>query len=108
MTRTFCDICGAETGNLKKRTLLLAYSGGRSKDLDVCEMCSSKLDSEKRKAEVDFLRQSVWWKENCKHMRFESVGTAEQGGFLCPNCGHVNNAYTFKGKCDSCGYEEIK
>lgn len=106
MTRTFCDICGTETSYLKKRTLLLTYSGGKSKDLDVCESCSAKLDSERRKAEVDFLRQSVWWKENCKRLKFESVGTAEQGGILCPNCGHVNNAYTFKGKCESCGYEE--
>lgn len=54
MTRTFCDICGVETGNLKKRTLLLAYSGGRSKDLDVCETCSSKLDSEKERQRLTF------------------------------------------------------
>ena len=34
----------------------------------------------------------------------ERVGTAEQGGYKCPACGHVHNAYTFEGgKCENCG-----
>lgn len=114
MTRTFCDICGNETGRLKKRTISLTYQGNRSKDLDVCETCSEKMDTEKRKAEVDFLKQSVWWKQNQKedgdidYGKFKSVGNCEQGGIKCPKCNHLNNMYLFKGKCERCGYEERK
>lgn len=112
MTRTFCDICGAETSRLKKRTILLTYRGNRSHDFDVCETCSEKLDVQKRKAEVDFIKQSVWWESNKKengdfdYGKFRSVGDCEQGGIQCPKCGHLNNMYLFKGKCESCGYEE--
>lgn len=35
---------------------------------------------------------------------FKLVGSFEQGGYQCPKCSYLNNAYLFSGKCESCGY----
>jgi len=39
---------------------------------------------------------------------FIMVGTAEQGGYKCPKCGHVNNAYVDGKTCPKCGYGKKK
>lgn len=45
---------------------------------------------------------------NMDYGDFVMVGTAEQGGYKCPKCGHVNNMYVDGKTCPSCGYGKGK
>lgn len=45
---------------------------------------------------------------NMDYGDFVMVGTAEQGGYKCPKCGHVNNAYVDGKTCPNCGYGKKK
>ena len=42
-----------------------------------------------------------------KSKTFEMVGNFEQGGYVCPECGKLNNPYFFKGTCEKCGFEDL-
>lgn len=58
---------------------------------------------------VDYLEQLVsQYKdpvaEATENKGFRLVGTFEQGGYLCPKCNGINNAYTFDGICAYCGF----
>lgn len=43
-----------------------------------------------------------------KDYDFYLVGSFEQGGYKCPKCKCINNAYTFNGICTACGYGHKK
>lgn len=112
MVKHFCDICGRETNNTTSKSVLISFNGHykNSRSVDVCGYCEERLEDARNQAEVDFMKQSDWWKQNSNsngevnYGDFRQVGTCEQGGMMCPKCGHSNNSYTFDGTCQSCGY----
>ncbi len=109
MTKSFCDICGQETINLEEVTLKV-NEYGKEKDFDVCSCCTKEIYKRICAVETELVRNSKWWKENqnsngdIDYGDFRNVGNCEQGGIQCPKCGHLNNMYLFKGKCENCGY----
>lgn len=116
MVKTYCDICGKER-RVESKNLIVSFGRGRyenKKPFDICERCWEELSNAKRQAELDFVKKSEWWKTHVNedgdidYGSFKMVGTAEQGGEMCPRCGHVNNAYIFQGTCQNCGYTEPK
>ena len=42
--------------------------------------------------------------KNGEDKDFVFVGNFEQGGYVCPECGHCNNPYRFRGTCKHCGF----
>lgn len=109
MTKCFCDICGREVNNLKRIKICVSANGffKNQKDFEVCDGCEERLIESRNNAEINFLKESKWWKENSndeKYGSFKLSGTFEQGGYVCPKCGYSNNAYTFNGICEECGY----
>lgn len=116
LTKHFCDICGRETKQVKQKSILISfdYVYKNERNFDVCEFCEEKLENMKRQTEVDFIKNSHWWEQNSdtngeiNYGEFRQVGTCEQGGMMCPKCGHSNNSYTFNGTCQKCGYTKTK
>lgn len=116
MVKHFCDICGRETNRIKSKSFLVSFNGfyNNNRDLDICDSCEEKLEDCKKQTEVNFMKNSYWWKQNSDvngeidYGEFRQVGTCEQGGMMCPKCGHSNNSYTFNGTCQSCGYTKVK
>lgn len=119
MTKIFCDICGKDNQNIISETVLISFNGHykNTRTIDMCEFCKEKLELVRNEAEVAFMEQSVWWKQNTNDngdlnygteplYTFRQVGSYEQGGVMCPKCGYSNNSYTFDGTCSKCGYTE--
>lgn len=105
MRKCYCDICGKETYHVSKIKLCISGDGffQNKKTFELCDCCKQQLIELKTKSEIDFVKASKWWEEK-NHGSFYLSGTFEQGGYVCPRCGHCNNAYTFEGVCDECGY----
>ena len=113
MTKSFCDICGQEEMNLERLTLKV-NEYGKEKHFDACGSCVKKLYKKICTVETEFVRSSKWWKEHqnkdgdINYGDFVMVGNAEQGGYKCPKCGCVNNAYVDGKTCPNCGYGKKK
>ena len=111
MKREYCDLCGRES-NTTCIKIRIAQSAERI--FDCCQTCENELGRRITQAQIDFAHSTKWWKDNQKengdidYGSFHMVGTAEQGGYVCPKCGYCNNAYTFtfSKKCEKCGYEK--
>ena len=107
MVKQYCDLCGNLTQKLYKENLLVSFKGDyqNRKPFEMCESCKDKLRNLLCQAEVNFVENSETAIQNgIDYGEFKMVGTHEQGGMMCPKCGHCNNAYTFDGVCQSCGY----
>ena len=109
MKREYCDLCGRES-NTSCIKIRIAESAERL--FDVCRICENDLRKRITQSQIDFAHSTKWWKDNqnengdIDYGDFRMVGNCEQVGYVCPKCGHSNNAYTFKNKCQSCGYEK--
>lgn len=114
MTKHFCDICGREVDTVKSKPFLISFGGFYKNDriFDICIQCETVFENTKNRAEVDFMKHSYWWEQNSNgdgeidYGTFKQVGTCEQGGIMCPKCGHSNNSYIFDGTCQKCGYKK--
>lgn len=107
MVKQYCDLCGDLTDKLYKKNLLVSFKGDyqNRKHFEICDSCKSKLKKLLCQAEVNFVESSeTVIKNGIDYGEFRQVGSYEQGGKQCPKCGYCNNAYTFNGECQSCGY----
>lgn len=59
-----CQTCGKVDNIFSKEHLLVTRQPKGFKDFEICDECRDKLEEIKLQAEVDFLKQSNWWKEN--------------------------------------------
>lgn len=114
MKKYYCDICGREATNVKVIKLCVSTNGffKNQKKFEICNDCEERLTELQNNTEVNFVKESKWWKGNSDESNkneinygsFELSGTFEQGGYVCPKCGYCNNAYSFNGICKECGY----
>lgn len=75
---------------------MLSSTGLPDTDKDVIEFLK------RMGAETEFRMEDD--SQTMDYGEFVMVGTAEQGGYKCPKCGHVNNAYVDGKTCPKCGY----
>ena len=111
MIKQYCDLCGNLIEKLYKENLLVSFGEyyQNRKPFEICECCKEELRRRLNQAEVEFIENSETIIQNgIDYGEFRQVGTCEQGGMMCPKCGHSNNSYAFKGVCQSCGYTKIK
>jgi hypothetical protein len=110
-----CDFCGKEVAGLYKRNIVVDVYNGieRKRDIEICDSCLRRYSNAVNSAVENFIRSTDYFKTHCNSKgnfidvgKFRMVGTHEQGGYKCPRCGTVNNAYVFDGACEDCGYEE--
>lgn len=107
-----CDlkVCLINTINNGRDALKALYTDNQITFLKMCEGVEiSYNDRYSTIVPIDYLKWlASQYKdpaaEATKNKGFKLVGTFEQGGYLCPKCKGVNNAYTFSGTCDYCGY----
>lgn len=100
ITKMYCDMCEKEITdkrNIKPFKIELFPERCSLKFEDICKQCL-------RDKIVPFIQTF----QSTAKLDFALKGSCEQGGEQCPVCGHINNAYTYKGKCEYCGFEKVE
>lgn len=102
-----CDACGDIVNSLKD-TEVCVRKNGETQTVGLCAACLERLEKARLQADLDFIkgthiRPPRRMKKQVNH-GFVLVGTCEQGGYRCPKCGYVNNAYADGYWCPCCGF----